>query len=110
MKPGIREYRSNRLLAESDAGRFLRPSADSPSVSTAFTGAVLELVVSGLGVGWLPRAMVRRELAAGVVVSLEDTRDSFPLDVSLFAVSGSKAGISALGNLRDHLKSVSATA
>lgn len=104
------ESHFGRLLAESDAGKFLRPSADSPSVSTAFTGAVLELVVSGLGVGWLPRAMVRRELAAGVVVSLEDTRDSFPLDVSLFAVSGSKAGISALGNLRDHLKSVGATA
>ena len=99
-----RESHFGRLLAEFDARPVFCTSADTPIISTAFSGAVLELVVSGLGFGWLPRAMVRRELADGRVMSLEGSVGSFPLGVSLFTVSDSKPGKMVLRNLGDHLE------
>lgn len=100
-----RESHFGRLLSESHGGAAFGFAADAPSISTAFSGAVLELVLSGLGCGWLPRAMVRRDLADGRIVSLEESFGSFPLGVSLFAVSHSRLGRSVVRNLRDHLES-----
>ncbi len=99
-----RESHFGRLLAEYDVENVFRAGTDVPTVSTAFSGAVLELVVLGLGCGWLPRALVRRELADGRIVSLEEEYGSFPLGVSLFAVSDSKRGNAVLQNLGKHLE------
>lgn len=43
--------------------------------------AVLEFVREGLGVGWLPRSLVERELASGTLTSLEDVVPPFVLNV-----------------------------
>lgn len=105
-----RESHFGRLLAESKTETAFGVAADAPSISTAFSGAVLELVLSGLGCGWLPRAMVRRDLADGHVISLEESFGSFPLGVSLFAVSHSRLGKSVIRNLRDHLEKAASDA
>jgi DNA-binding transcriptional LysR family regulator len=98
-----RDSHFGRLIAGSDAERSLQPMGSCPSISTAFTSAVLELVVSGIGVGWLPRSLARRALAAGEIVSLEATSGSFPLDVSMFAVSDNNLGRTVLHKFIAHL-------
>lgn len=53
---------------------------------TAFSNGVKDLVLSGLGVAWLPASMGYRELERGDLVSLAGQYGRVPLRISLYAI------------------------
>ncbi len=57
----------------------------NPVCVTAFSSGVLELVLRGFGVGWLPYSMVHREVASGDLISLVNSLGKEPLKVAVFA-------------------------
>ena len=61
-----------------------RTSAN-PVCETAFSSGMRELVLRGLGVGWLPFGMACRELESGALVSLANVYGMEPLDVAIYA-------------------------
>ncbi len=61
-------------------------NANSVSV-TAFSSATRELVLKGLGVGWLPFSMVHQEIASGALISLANRYGKEPLQVAIYADS-----------------------
>ncbi len=50
--------------------------------------AVVEFVRNGIGVGWLPKTIVKTDLATGNMVSLGDRYPSFELNVTLMRLKG----------------------
>lgn len=70
-------------------------SAD-PICVTAFSSGTLELVLAGLGVGWLPYSMVHREVASGALISLAQTLGQEDLHVLMFADRTHKAACDLL--------------
>ena len=63
----------------------------NPVCVTAFSSGTLELVLKGLGVGWLPYSMAHREIASGSLISLANTLGQEDLNVLFFADRNSKA-------------------
>ena len=61
-------------------------SAQSSCV-TAFSSGTKELVLGGIGVGWLPFSMVHREITSGDLISLANHLGQVELKVALFADS-----------------------
>ncbi|MEM9851545.1 MAG: LysR family transcriptional regulator [Pseudomonadota bacterium] len=59
--------------------------ASNPVCVTAFSSGVVELVMAGLGVGWLPYSMVHRHISSGAMTSLAQTLGQEPLTVTIFA-------------------------
>ncbi|MEM1233603.1 MAG: LysR family transcriptional regulator [Pseudomonadota bacterium] len=85
-----------RVLAGADRP-FGTPSLSiNPICVTAFSSGTLELVLKGIGIGWLPYSMAYREIAAGTLISLANALGQEDLDVVLFADSNSKAAVSLL--------------
>lgn len=58
-----------------------------PACITAFSSGTKELVLQGIGVGWMPFSMVHKELASGDLVSLANHYGQEPLKVAIFADS-----------------------
>ena len=59
-------------------------SANTFSVS-AFSSGTRELVLRGLGIGWLPFSMAHREIESGELISLANHYGQEPLHVSIYA-------------------------
>ena len=57
----------------------------NPFCETAFSSGVHEMVLKGLGVGWLPLSMVHREIESGALISLAQALGQEPLDVVVYA-------------------------
>lgn len=57
----------------------------NPVCQTAFSGGIREMVLTGLGVGWLPFSMVHQEIQSGALVSLSGHFGQELLDVSIYA-------------------------
>ncbi|MEM6466099.1 MAG: LysR family transcriptional regulator [Pseudomonadota bacterium] len=58
---------------------------DTVVCQTAFSSGMREMVLSGLGVGWLPFSMVHREVGSGELISLAGAYGNEPLDVVVYA-------------------------
>lgn len=56
-----------------------------PVCETAFSSGMKELVLQGLGIGWLPLGMVRAELASGTLVALGTALGDVPLNIAIYA-------------------------
>ena len=56
-----------------------------PICATAFSSGMLELVLAGLGVGWLPYSMVHRHFSSGTLISLANSLGQEELRVAIFA-------------------------
>lgn len=52
---------------------------------TAFSSGVKEMILNGLGVGWLPFSMVHREIESGDLISLRNQLGQETLDVVIYA-------------------------
>ena len=52
---------------------------------SAFSGALREMVLAGLGLGWLPRSLARADIAAGRLAVLDPDRMRHPMAVALYA-------------------------
>lgn len=59
--------------------------AQNPVCVTAFSSGVVELVLAGLGIGWLPYSMVHRHVASGTMTSLAQAFGTEYLIVAMFA-------------------------
>ncbi|MEM1386770.1 MAG: LysR substrate-binding domain-containing protein [Pseudomonadota bacterium] len=57
----------------------------NPVCQTAFSSGTREMVLRGLGVGWLPFSMAHREIESGDLVSLRDQLGEEPLNVVIYA-------------------------
>lgn len=82
-------------------GRAERPfgtpgSSANPVCVTAFSSGTKELVLSGLGVGWVPFSMVHRELASGELISLAHHFGQELLRVAVFADSKTQVAMDLL--------------
>ena len=64
--------------------RELSPGVHVETVcETSFAAGIKSMCVAGLGVGWLPRALVAEELAEGRLISLADRLPSPRLDIDV---------------------------
>ena len=63
---------------------------------TAFSSGIRELVLNGLGVGWLPYSMVHREVESGALVSLANSFGKEALEVAIYADSNVEAAATLL--------------
>ncbi len=52
---------------------------------TAFSSGTHEMVLKGLGLGWLPYSMAHREIESGALISLANRYGREPLDVVVYA-------------------------
>ncbi|WP_373635341.1 LysR family transcriptional regulator [Yoonia sp. SS1-5] len=59
----------------------------NPVSITAFSSGVRELVLQGLGVGWLPYSMVHQQVESGALISVANRYGQEPLDVAVYADS-----------------------
>ena len=93
-------YPENRYFGEvlSRAGTKFGTANDSvgPACVTAFSSGTKELVLQGIGVGWMPFSMVHKELASGELVSLANHYGREPLNVTILADSKTAAAVDLL--------------
>ena len=75
-----------RLLDQS--GVDLTGGPARATIGTDFTVGARELVREGIGVGWLPHSMCRRDIKSGRMISLRDRYGHIPIDARVFAASG----------------------
>ncbi|MEM6759005.1 MAG: LysR family transcriptional regulator [Pseudomonadota bacterium] len=80
------------------AGRvFGSPSSTkNPVCVTAFSSGTLELVLNGIGVGWLPYSMAYRDIASGNLISLANALGQEALSILLFADAATPAAAALL--------------
>lgn len=65
---------------------FGTPDSDAPLFSmTAFSSGTREMILKGLGVGWLPFSMIHQEIESGVLISLAKQYGKEPLQVVIYA-------------------------
>ena len=57
----------------------------NPVCQTAFSSGAKEMVLNGLGVGWMPFSMVHREIESGDLISLRNQLGQEKLDVVIYA-------------------------
>ena len=66
--------------------QFATPGIDAPLFSmTAFSSGTRELVLKGLGVGWLPFSMIHTEIESGALTSLARQYGQEPLTLVIYA-------------------------
>lgn len=92
--------RSIKLLSypeESFLGRVIRSQCLPELVrhhtvetvcESAFTMGIKEMVLSGLGIAWLPYRLIERELEAGSLVALHDSLEGPMLTICVYAMAG----------------------
>ncbi|MEM6555792.1 MAG: LysR family transcriptional regulator [Pseudomonadota bacterium] len=57
----------------------------NPICQTAFSSGAKEMILNGLGVGWLPFSMVHKEIESGELISLRNQLGQEMLDVVVYA-------------------------
>ncbi|WP_170389576.1 LysR family transcriptional regulator [Ruegeria arenilitoris] len=57
----------------------------NPICQTAFSSGAKEMILNGLGVGWLPFSMVHKEIESGELISLRNQIGQEMLDVAIYA-------------------------
>ena len=84
--------------ALSRGGRlFGSPSyTENPVCVTAFSSGTLQLILNGIGVGWLPYSMAYRDIASGNLTSLANALGQEALSVLLFADKATTAAAALL--------------
>jgi len=79
------KVQQKNVFSQLDANIRLQTVAEAGLVQ-----AVAEFVKHGLGVGWLPKSLVAKELEIGELVSLESILPTWQLDIKLTQFSGLK--------------------
>lgn len=59
--------------------------SSNPACETAFSSGIKEMVLKGIGIGWLPYSMAYREIEDGDLISLGDTLGKETLKVAIYA-------------------------
>lgn len=63
---------------------------------TAFSSGIKELILKGIGVGWVPYSMVHREIESGALISLANHYGQEPLEIAIYAEGSDAAALSLL--------------
>ena len=56
----------------------------NPVCETALSSGIKEMVLNGIGVGWLPVGMCHKEVASGAMISLAPQLGQEPLEIALY--------------------------
>lgn len=76
---------------------FSTPSlCSTPVCETAFSSGIREMVLKGIGAGWLPFSMAHREIETGALVSLANRLGQVPLEIALYADTRDEMAVSLL--------------
>lgn len=59
--------------------------SENPVCETALSTGIKELVLNGMGVGWLPVGMCHKEVESGAMISLAHQLGQEPLEIALYA-------------------------
>ncbi|MFT6022431.1 MAG: DNA-binding transcriptional LysR family regulator [Ascidiaceihabitans sp.] len=59
--------------------------SSNPACETAFSSGIKEMVLKGIGIGWLPYSMAYREIENGDLISLGDSLGKETLKVAIYA-------------------------
>ncbi|MBW4710423.1 LysR family transcriptional regulator [Roseobacter sp. YSTF-M11] len=70
--------------------------SENPVCETAFSSGIRELVVNGMGVGWLPYSMAHKEIESGDLISLSNHFGREQLKIVLYADSRDQTATSLL--------------
>lgn len=68
----------------------------NPVCETALSSGIKELILKGIGIGWLPFSMVYREVENGDLVRLANRLGKEPLDVAIYANVNDRLAVSLL--------------
>jgi DNA-binding transcriptional LysR family regulator len=63
---------------------------------SAFSSGIKELILKGIGVGWLPFSMAYREIESGQIISLANRFGKEPLEVAIYADTANQMAVSLL--------------
>lgn len=74
-----------RALSKSQLPFGTADFSESAVCQTAFSSGAKEMVLNGLGVGWLPFSMVHKEIESGELISLRNQLGQEPLEVVIYA-------------------------
>ncbi|WP_299964044.1 LysR family transcriptional regulator [uncultured Roseobacter sp.] len=74
-----------QVLRKNDRGFNAADAGGTPLSVTAFSSGTRELVLKGLGVGWLPFSMIYKEVENGTLISLANRYGREPLEVVIYA-------------------------
>lgn len=81
-----------RLLLAAGMNDRFAPAEGVPLVESAFTVGILELVLAGAGLSWVPQSLCRDALTSGDLISLAPGYGRLALSISLFARRDSAIG------------------
>ncbi len=89
-----------RLLAQTGLDdAFPVEAATGGTVESAFSVGLLELVMRGAGVAWIPHTMCRARISSGDLVSLARPYGAIPLDITLFAFETNRRALDLLSEV-----------
>ncbi len=73
-----------------------REFSSNPVCETAFSSGIKELVLKGIGVGWLPFSIAHREIESGELISLANRIGRERLEVAIYADLRDEMAVSLL--------------
>ena len=73
-----------------------REYSGNPVCETAFSSGIKELVLRGIGIGWMPFSMAHSEIESGEMISLATRLGRQPLDVAIYGDSANEIAVSLL--------------
>ncbi len=76
-----------QVFARMISPRLPENTTVSAIAETALTLAMLQLVLTGIGVAWLPKSLVQEHLSKGLLMQLDDVLPSQPLNIRLVRLS-----------------------
>lgn len=73
------------VLQQAERAFSTQSLSENPICETALSSGIKQMVVSGIGVGWLPISMVHKEIEHGDMISLASHLGNEQLEIALYA-------------------------
>lgn len=84
------------VLKQSERPFGTQAYAANPVCETAFSSGIKDLVLNGIGIGWLPFSMVHREIESGDLISLGNSYGKEQLEVAVYADTKDEMSVALL--------------
>ena len=84
------------VLSKARRAFATQTSSSNPVCETAFSSGIKELVLKGIGVGWLPYSMVHREIESGGLISLANHFGRQSLEVAIYGDTANDTAVALL--------------
>ena len=83
-------------LSAADAAFSTRRLSKNPVCESALSSGIKELVLKGIGIGWLPISMTLREIENGELISLSNRLGKEKLEVAIYADANNELAVPLL--------------